>query len=95
MVAANSKLSYESSFQQCLVEENRKKMEALNLPQIALQAHRSPVFVEGVLMPGRTYHSNRHKDQKLSQLMETQNSILKILSQTLLIFLPSTWPVLL
>lgn len=43
MVAANSKLSYESSFQQCLVEENRKKMEALNLPQIALQAHRSPV----------------------------------------------------
>ncbi|ONI33643.1 hypothetical protein PRUPE_1G437700 [Prunus persica] len=43
MMAANSKLSYESSFQQCLVEENRKKMEALNLPQIALQAHRSPV----------------------------------------------------
>lgn len=43
MVAANSKLSYESSFQQCLVEENRKKMEALNLPQIALQAQRFPV----------------------------------------------------
>ncbi|CAL8996395.1 unnamed protein product, partial [Prunus brigantina] len=43
IVAANSKLSYESSFQQCLVEENRKKMEALKLPQIALQAQRFPV----------------------------------------------------